>query len=200
MITDISQLDLSKSYSYADYLNWRLTQTVELIKGKIFKMSPAPRTGHQRVSWNFSGIFYRFVKQTDCHAFAAPFDVKLYDRKKSEKANEEIFTVVKPDICIVCDKTKIDEMGCNGSPDLIIEILSPGNSKKEMKIKYELYEETGVREYWIADPERQTIQIFALDENEKYKHFGLFVCDDIATSAILPELKLDLTQIFEDAN
>ncbi len=149
MISNIADLDLNGTYSYADYLQWRFDETVELIKGKIFKMSPAPNVKHQRISWNLTHIFSNYFWKKPCSAFAAPFDVRLYDPKKSSKNNKDIFTVVQPDICIICDEEKIDDLGCIGAPDLIIEILSKGNSNKEMKNKYELYEENGVKEYWI---------------------------------------------------
>ncbi|GAB4493032.1 MAG: Uma2 family endonuclease [Raineya sp.] len=163
-ITDISQLDLNGTYSYADYLLWRFEQSVELIKGKIFQMSPAPSVRHQRVSRKIAENFYPYLNNKPCEYFIAPFDVRLLDKKKSKKANKDIYTVVQPDLCIICDKDKLDERGCIGSPDLIVEILSPGNSKKEMKIKYALYEEAGVQEYWIVFPSEYVLQQFVLNE------------------------------------
>ena len=197
VITDISQLDMNGTYSYADYLTWKFKERVELIKGKIWRMSPAPRTVHQDISWNFNGVFFNYFRKNACKAFAAPFDVTLYNKKKSKKENKDVFTVVQPDLCVICDKSKIDEFGCKGAPDLVIEILSPGNSKKEMRVKYELYEEAGVQEYWVADPERQTVHVFALDENEKYKSIQIYISDDILKSYIFPDLEVDLTQVFE---
>jgi Uma2 family endonuclease len=197
IITDISQLNMQGTYSYADYLAWQFEQFVELIKGRIWKMSPAPRTIHQRVAWNLVLIIGNYLKQKECKAFSAPFDVRLFDKKKSVKINQEIFTVVQPDLCVICDNSKIDEYGCLGAPDLIIEILSPGNSKKEMRVKYDLYQESGVREYWIADPEHQTVQVFALNEQEIYQNRAIYVHDDVMQSYIFPDLKIDLTEVFE---
>jgi len=198
MITDISQLDLNKTYSYADYLTWQFEQYVELIKGKIWKMSPAPRSMHQRVSWKIASKIDRYIDNKNCEAFAAPFDVRLYDKKRSEKASKDIFTVVQPDLCVICDNSKIDDFGCLGAPDLIVEILSPGNSKKEMRVKYELYEESGVREYWVADPERQTVQVFTLNENDKFETKKIFVSDDVMHSFIFEDLQIDLNQVFQN--
>ena len=82
MITDINQLDLNKTYSYADYLTWQFQEKLELIKGKIFKMSPAPSTAHQRISGNLHGHLFNFFKPHPCNLFAAPFDVRLIDKKK----------------------------------------------------------------------------------------------------------------------
>ena len=199
-ITNISQLNPNRIYTYADYLTWQFEQTVELIKGKIWKMSPAPKTRHQRISFKLSGVFYNHINLKTCDVFSAPFDVRLYNKKKSKKANEDIFTVVQPDLCIICDKEKIDESGCLGAPDLIVEILSRGNSKKEMRIKYNLYEESGVKEYWIADPEHQTIHVFAFNEHEKYQLSKIYLREDVLQSVIFEDLKINLDEVFPEEN
>ncbi len=196
-ITLLSQLDLNQSYSYADYLTWQFNETVELIKGKIMLMSPAPNVRHQRVSMNFSGSLFNFFKRKKCQVFAAPFDVRLYDRKKSILANEDIHTVVQPDLCVICNPDILDMQGCNGAPDWIIEILSKGNSKRDMQIKYELYQESGVQEYWIVYPNDQAINQFVLDESGRYQLKQMYTDDDIATPHLFPELALDLTEVFE---
>jgi Uma2 family endonuclease len=165
MITDINQLDLNKTYSYADYLTWQFQEKLELIKGKIFKMSPAPSTTHQRISRKLTGVMISAFKNHSCELFIAPFDVRLLDKKKST-LDKEIYTVVQPDLCVICDETKIDERGGIGAPDLVIEILSPGNSNKEMKYKFDLYEEAGVLEYWIVNPADKTVFIYVLKENQ----------------------------------
>jgi Uma2 family endonuclease len=196
-LTDISELDLNGTYSYADYLMWRFEQSVELIKGKIFQMSPAPSVRHQRIAGRFYGkLFPFFENSATCELFSAPFDVRLLDKKKSQKANKDIYTVVQPDLCVICDKDKLDERGCIGSPDLIVEILSPGNSKKEMKIKYALYEEAGVQEYWVVFPSEYVLQQFVLNEKGKYELKNSFVEDEIFTAHIFPDLQVDLGQIF----
>lgn len=190
-ITNINQLDLNKIYSYSDYLLWKFEERVELIKGKIFEMSPAPNLKHQEVSGNLYGEIYTIFKNHPCRFFSAPFDVRL---PKKGKENEEIYTVVQPDLCIVCDDDKLDQRGCIGAPDLVIEILSPGNTKKEMKQKYELYEESGVQEYWVVHPEDEHITIFVLD-NGKYR--GLKpVVDDYIASPLFPDLKIHTDDIF----
>ncbi|MFT6205807.1 MAG: Uma2 family endonuclease [Spirosomataceae bacterium] len=106
-------------------------------------MSPAPASRHQRISWNISFELGKFLDNSPCEVFYAPFDVHL-ERTKND---EQIQTVVQPDICVICDISKIDEKGCSGAPEVVVEILSPENSKREMKAKYELYEEAGVLEY-----------------------------------------------------
>lgn len=135
-----SDLDLSKTYTYADYLKWQFDERLELIKGKIFKMSPAPSSNHQDIAIKVSSELYYHLKGKSCKVFAAPFDVRL-----SIKINDEqVVNVVQPDICVICDLSKIDARGCIGAPDIIVEILSPGNNTKELQNKYEVYEEAGV--------------------------------------------------------
>jgi Uma2 family endonuclease len=199
-ITDINELDLNGVYTYADYLTWRFEQSVELIKGKIFKMSPAPNRKHQRLAMKLSAKLFNHItyKKAPCEVYPAPFDVRLLDKKKSEKANKDIYTVVQPDICVICDKDKLDDKGCIGAPDLIVEILSPGNSKKEMKIKYALYEESGVKEYWVVFPSEYVLQQFILNENGKYQLKDSFTEDEIFNAHIFPDLQINLAEIFEE--
>lgn len=194
-ITDLSQLDPNGTYSYADYLSWQFEQAVELIKGHILKMS-APNRRHQKISMQLSVSLSIAFKGRPCEVYAAPFDVRLPDKNRSQKANKEVFTVVQPDLCVICDLDKLDEKGCVGAPDFVIEILSAGNSKKEMRLKKSLYEENGVREYWIIDPERETLLQFVLQPNGVYAPPAIFVSDEQAQSAIFPELKVNLEEIF----
>src|SRR6185503_18824286 len=130
----LSDLDISKTYTYADYLKWTFDERLELIKGKIFKMSPAPGSLHQRISLRLARWIGNYLDGNPCEIFTAPFDVRLPRKSKDDK---DILTVVQPDICVICDVNKVDEKGCLGAPDLVVEILSPGNNKKELKNKYE---------------------------------------------------------------
>ncbi|NOQ35143.1 MAG: Uma2 family endonuclease, partial [Methylococcaceae bacterium] len=141
-ITDISQLDLNETYSYADYLTWQFDDALELIKGKIMLMSPAPNVNHQRIETRLLLAIGNYLVGKRCEMFPAPFDVRLYDRNKSILKNKECHTVVQPDLCVICNPDILDKQGCNGAPDWVIEILSKGNSRKDMKIKYELYQES----------------------------------------------------------
>lgn len=195
IITNIKQLDLKGSYTYADYLLWHFKERVELIKGKIFKMSPAPSSFHQDISGNLFFELRNFINKGSCKLYAAPFDVRLINFKEST-ADNLITTVVQPDLCVICDRNKIDEKGCIGAPDLIIEILSPGNSKKEMDIKFDLYEENGVREYWIVNPTIQTISIFFL-QNDKYIGIKPLIFDSKLQSPTFPDLKFEVKKVFK---
>jgi len=122
-ITQLSQLDLNATYSYADYLNWTFDEAIELIKGKISLMSPAPNVKHQDISMNLTRPLSIYFQHKKCRVYAAPFDVRLYDSRKSILASQDIHTVVQPDLCVICDLNKLDQQGCNGAPDWIIEIL-----------------------------------------------------------------------------
>jgi Uma2 family endonuclease len=194
MITDINSLDLNKTYSYFDYLTWQFQDKLELLRGKVFKMSPAPSTFHQRISGNLHGYLFNFFKPHSCDLFAAPFDVRLFDKKKSTD-DKEIHTVVQPDLCVICDESKIDERGAIGAPDLVIEILSPGNSNKEMKYKFDLYEEAGVLEYWIVNPADRTIFIYVLKEGQFIGMHPL-IEEDVIQSRLFPQLDFKLEDIF----
>jgi Uma2 family endonuclease len=196
-ITQLSQLDLNQTYSYADYLTWRLDEALELIKGKIMLMSPAPNVNHQRVSTRLTALLYNFFKGKPCQVFAAPFDVRLYDRKKSILASKEIHTIVQPDLCVICDTSKLDTQGCNGAPEWIIEILSKGNSKKDIQIKYELYAESGVTEYWLVYPYEQAVHQFILDDQGRYQLQAMYANGDMAVAHLFPELAIDLDEVFE---
>jgi Uma2 family endonuclease len=198
IITDISQLDLNGIYTYADYLRWQLEERIELIKGKIFKMSPAPTAKHQRIAGRMYGNMFLYFRRGTCELYSAPFDVRLLDKSKSQNFNQEVYTVVQPDISVICDKSKIDEKGCIGAPDLIVEILSPGNSKKEMKIKYALYEESGVREYWVVYPSEQSLFQFILNEEEKFVLKAVFTEDEVFNAHIFPDLQIDLAEVFAE--
>ncbi|MGY6277938.1 Uma2 family endonuclease [Methylomonas sp. MgM2] len=197
-ITQLSQLDLSARYSYADYLTWQLDETIELIRGKISLMTPAPNVNHQRLSIYLSSHVFMYFEHKPCQVFSAPFDVRLYDRRKSILASKDIFTVVQPDICVICDPDRLDEQGCNGAPDWIIEIVSKGSSQKDAQIKHALYAEAGVNEYWLVFPYEALIQQFVLHESGQYRLKVSFAGDDQAASHLFPDLKIDLTELFKD--
>jgi Uma2 family endonuclease len=198
-ITELSQLDLNATYSYADYMTWQLKAAVELIKGKIMAKSPAPNLKHQRVSRNLMRPIDNYLRHTNCEAFHAPFDVRLYNSKKSKLADHNVFSVVQPDLCVICDPEKLTEQGCNGAPNWIIEVLSPGNSKKEMHLKFDLYQENGVTEYWLVYPYEQAVYQFVLDQDtEKYQLLAMYAGDDLAKPALFPALHIDLADVFAE--
>ena len=152
---DLSEIKVAEpespyGFTYADYLTWNFKERIELIRGKIFKMSPAPTFTHQQISMNIGLQFATFLKGELCKCFFAPVDVRLKGKpyRKKKRRDDEIITVVQPDIIVVCDAEKLkDNRSVDGAPELVVEILSPGNTITETKYKFDLYEENGVLEY-----------------------------------------------------
>ena len=194
MITSIDQLDFTKQYTYADYLTWQFDDRVELIRGWISRMSPAPLRVHQGISAALTIQIGVFLLNKKCKLYPAPFDVRLTNKRKSV-SNKAIISVVQPDISIICDLEKLDEKGCIGAPDWIIEILSPGNTRKEMKEKFSLYEENGVSEYWIVDPVHLMVQVFDL-LNDKFVWRGNYVKEDLIPVGIFEGFSIDSDAVF----
>jgi Uma2 family endonuclease len=189
-----SDLDITKTYSYADYLKWTFDERLELIKGKIFQMSPAPGSLHQRVTTRLVSRLYVYLEGRPCEVFPALFDVRLPRKSIDDK---QIHTVLQPDVCVICDPKKVDDKGCIGAPDIVVEILSPGNNKKELQNKYEVYEEAGVFEYWIIHPLEKTFLKYILTDG----HFvpsRLLTIGDVVTTDILPGFVLNLDNLFAE--
>ncbi len=190
-ITDISMLDMSKVYTYANYLTWRFKERIEIIKGKIFKMSPAPARKHQDISAKLFVKIGSYLENKSCKYYSAPFDVRFPNGNN----DNDPFTVVQPDICIVCDHSKLDDKGCNGAPDFIVEILSPSTAAKDIQDKFELYEENGVKEYWIVDPENKILDIFTL-KSGKYVLVSKYNEEQNVSPVLFPDLIIELGKIF----
>ncbi len=186
----LEEPDLAGTYSYADYLKWTFEGMVELINGKIFKMSPAPSSSHQSISVNLTVEIGGFLKHKKCKVFIAPFDVRL----SKFKVDKLIDTVVQPDLCIICDPAKIDEKGCNGAPDMIVEILSPSTAQRDLDLKFKLYEENAVKEYWIVQPNDQTVSVFDLIDS-KFLLRGIYHRKNIVEVKTIG-LDIDLNEVF----
>ncbi|NJN77535.1 MAG: Uma2 family endonuclease [Saprospiraceae bacterium] len=197
MITDINQLDFNKKYTYADYLTWQFQERVELLKGRVFEMSPAPNRRHQQLSWKLTLKIGNFLDQKKCEAYSAPFDVRLPLPEHKVK-KDKIETVVQPDICVICDEYKLDEQGCVGAPDLVVEILSAGNSRRELKDKFELYENAGVLEYWIVEPYKEYITVYLLNEDGAFVGSKPLLDGMFLKSTVLEGFELDVSKFFEE--
>jgi len=195
-ITSLAQLDPNGSYTYADYLGWKFQEFVELIRGKLMRPMAGPSALHQEVSQRFEYPILTFLRQSQCRMFHAPLDVRL--TRDTGNGDAQIRTVVQPDIFVVCDKSKIDARGCLGAPDWIIEILSPGNSAHDTKIKFDLYEENGVREYWIVVPGLQTVQTYLLDAAGRYQLATEYAEPGPMPVATLPGLAIEWGDIFAE--
>ena len=186
----------SKLYTYADYLTWMDDKRRELIDGVVYLMS-APTRFHASASAALQSIFYLFIKKRkgECKVYAAPFDVRL--PKNGETADKEIYTVVQPDICVVCDPRKLDDKGCIGAPDLIVEVQSPSTAKRDLNEKFFLYEKSGVKEYWVVYPGEKALSVFLLQENGKYSAGTTYEYDTKVPVSIFKGLKIDLKELFD---
>ncbi len=192
----VEEPDPSYIYTYADYYQWKFLERLELFRGKVFKMA-APSPMHQIILANLHLKWGPFLKKQPCKVFLAPFDVRL--PLKGGTNDDQITTVVQPDLSVICDPSKIDSRGCCGAPDVTVEIISPGNSKKDILLKFDLYEEAGVKEYWIIEPRGKTATIHLLDENGKYSNCRRYACGDRISSTVIPGFEIqDLSEIFEE--
>jgi len=189
-ITNINQLDpINGLYTYAEYLLWKFEERVELLKGKLFKIS-APSINHQRISGRLFVKMYSYLEGKRCEAFSAPFDVVL------KNPNGEDNTVLQPDLCVVCDPEKLaDGKRCYGAPDWVLEIVSPSNVEKELSKKMHIYEEAGVAEYWVLRPEEKELDIFVLQDNG---YIGLKprFAGEVVSPQKFPDLQINLSEIF----
>ncbi len=185
-----------QTWSYADYLQWPDDERWELIDGVAYAMSPSPSRQHQELSGEFFRQFANYLKGKPCKVYDAPFDVRLSEQKAVN--DNYITTVVQPDILVVCDTAKLDDRGCNGAPDLIIEILSPATASRDLKEKFDLYQRFGVKEYWIVQPVDKTLMFFTLQENGCYCVPGRYAGNDKVAVPLLGELCIDLQEVFAE--
>ncbi|MCL2857796.1 MAG: Uma2 family endonuclease [Oscillospiraceae bacterium] len=176
-----------RRYTYADYCTWDDGERWELIDGVAYMLA-APSEKHQRVSMNFTEQFLSLLSSNG-RLYAAPFDVRL-------DADGEDDTVVQPDLVIICDRSKIDEKGCKGAPDLVIEILSPSNTRYDMWVKFHKYMRAGVREYWMVNPDDGGVMVCMVREGEFLT--AMYDKTDTVPVGVLPGCEIDLENVFED--
>ncbi len=161
----------------------------EVFDGVAYDMA-SPSQIHQTLSMELSNIIYNYTKHKkgSCQVFSAPFDVKLSDKP---------LTIVQPDIMVICDKNKLDGKRCNGAPDFIIEIVSPGNPADDYIRKLYYYKNYGVREYWIVDPERETVTVNYFEDNIINVQYTF---NSIIRVSIYDDLLIDFSEIAELTN
>jgi Uma2 family endonuclease len=188
----LPQLQAKIFYTYVDYLSWDEGRW-ELIDGQLWDMTPAPSRMHQEVSIHLSSLLHEFFKKRDCSVYAAPFDVRLSDDDAEDYA---ITTVVQPDISVICDQEKLDDRGCIGAPDLIVEILSPSTAAKDLKVKRALYEKHDVKEYWLVHPTDKIVMVYVLGDGGQYGKANIFDKKDILRTAMFEDLEIQLADIF----
>ena len=187
-------LKLEDRFTYGDYASWPDEERWELINGFAYSMAPAPLRRHQKISMEMARQIAVFLVDKPCEVYNAPFDVRL---PEADEKDEDVKTVVQPDIVVICDENKLDEKGCRGAPDLIIEILSPSTTSKDMKIKLALYEKHAVKEYWIVHPVDNIILVFKLQKNKTYGKPDVYTAENKIKTKILAGLEIDLGQVFK---
>ena len=182
-------------FTYRQYRTWPDSERWELIEGHAWAMSPAPMTRHQELSGKLFLDIGIFLKGKPCKVYDAPFDILF---PKGEESDDEVQTVVQPDIVVICDRSKITKRGGRGAPDWVIEILSPRTAKKDFETKHRLYERHGVREYWIVDPGNESIHAWLLGPETRFGEEQLYEDGEAAPSTVLEGLVIDTRELFAE--
>lgn len=183
-------------YTFADVLTWPDDERAELIDGEVILMAPAPSRGHQGISVELTRQFANYLEGKKCKAYHAPFDVRLFE--KDGDTPEDVDTVVEPDITIVCDPSKLDDRGCKGAPDMVVEILSPSTQRHDQLVKLGLYQRAGVREYWIVDPMNKTVRVMLLDAGGVLQLHEVYDRAGVAKVNVLDGCFIELSKVFAE--
>jgi len=181
-------------YTFADVLTWDEKERIELIEGKAVMLA-APSRIHQKISIAIAAQLYNFLEGKKCEVYPAPFAVRLFEQDGDSP--DDVNTVVEPDISVICDKNRLDDYGCKGAPDMVIEILSPSTLRNDRFVKLNLYQQAGVREYWIVEPETQTVQVYTI-QNGMFQHRAFYGRDDIAKVHVLNGCFIELSKVFAE--
>lgn len=181
-----------EQYTFADYLTWDGDERYELIDGDAIMLA-SPSVIHQLISAELMRQLTNYLEGKKCRAISAPFDVRLFEGEGDRP--EDVQTVVQPDISIICDRDKLDEHGCKGAPDLTLEILSPSNVHHDLLVKLGLYQQAGVREYWVVSPVDKTVHVF-LRNGEALTLRKAYSASDIAKVNVLDGCFIELSKVF----
>jgi Uma2 family endonuclease len=196
-IRSIAELDPNKIYTYADYMSWQLTEWVELIRGRVRQMAGAS-IAHQRISLRLEQAIGEYLKDQPCELFHAPTDVRL--ETTDANGTRLVQTVVQPDIFINCDPARLTQNSCVGPPEWIIEIVSPSNASRDVRDKFDLYQEAGVGEYWIVYPNEASISVYVRDpQTGRYQTIGDYAVPGRVPCHTLPELVITWESVFPKA-
>ncbi len=186
---------LDRVYTYKEYASWPVDERWELIDGIAWNMSPAPVRRHQKMLGDLHLIFREYFEGKPCEVYLAPFDV-FFPEDKNQKM-DDVTTVVQPDLSVICSQDKLVDKGCFGPPDLVVEILSPYTSKKDLNEKFRLFERSGVYEYWVVDPGNKYIRIFKQLRSGGYDPGEVFETGDTAASSHFSELRVNIDALIE---
>jgi len=181
------------TYTYGDYCRFPEDERWEIIDGQLHAMSPAPSRQHQSTSMALSAQLHAFFSTRGYEVFAAPFDVRLPETQEDDDA---IVTVVQPDLVVVCDENKLDDRGCRGAPDWIIEILSPSTAAKDQIVKRELFERHGVKEYWLLHPIDRMITSYRRDADGRFGPASIQEARGDQAVGLFAELTIDWDRVF----
>jgi len=186
----------SPHFTYGDYRRWQGDERWELMDGEAHAMSPAPSRLHQKILTQLAAQIVPALEDTPCEVYIAPFDVRL---PRGQEADDEIDTVVQPDLSIVCAPEKLDDAGCRGAPDWVIEVLSPATEARDRVHKRELYELHGVREYWLVDPEERTVTVYERDgDGGRFSRPRTVKATGTSAPSVLPRVEIDWRRVLGD--
>lgn len=173
-----------KVYTIEDIYALPEGQRAELIDGQIYDMAPPSKT-HQKISGSLYAEIYNYIrkKKGNCEVYAAPFAVFL---------NDDDTNYLEPDISVICDPAKLDEKGCHGAPDWVIEILSPHTERIDCGIKLFKYRSAGVKEYWTINPRLRTVSVYDFEHNELTKQYSF---DDNILVCIYEDLSIRVSDL-----
>ena len=183
-------IDPIKTYNYKDYMLYDENEKIEIIDGKIYNMSPAPSRIHQKIIMELSAEIRNYIKANNgsCEVYPAPFDVIL---KNDDENIEDSKNIVQPDISVICDESKLTDNGCTGSPDMIIEVVSPYNPNNDFIRKLNLYDKYKIKEYWIVNPMKRNILVYKLDDKGSYGMPDIYTFQDTVKVGIYDDLQID---------
>lgn len=188
----MTPLPAEKRYTYADVLSWDESERIELIYGDPVMMAP-PSRAHQKVVSELNRQIGNYLYGKRCEVYPAPFGVRLFEEKEDSPYNVD--TLVEPDLTVVCDLDKLDDAGCKGAPDLVIEILSPSTQRHDRVTKFNLYQRAGVREYWIVDPDSRVVSVYTLEEGV-YHAAAVYSGSAHVPVGVLEDCQIDLEPVF----
>lgn len=183
------------SYTFADVLTWDEGERIEIISGEAYMMATPSRL-HQEISMELARQLANFLEGKQCRVYPAPFGVRLFERDGDRP--EDVDTMVEPDISVVCDRNKLDQYGCKGAPDLIVEILSPSTQRHDQLVKLNLYQRAGVREYWIVDPENETVRVLIRCGDGTLRTHEVYQREDVARVNVLEGCFIELSKVFSE--
>ena len=182
-------------YTFADCLTWDERERIEIIDGEAFMMA-APSRIHQEICFEIGRQLGNYLEGKPCKVYPAPFGVRLFERAGDRP--EDVDTMVEPDLSVVCDRSKLDKYGCKGAPDMVIEVLSPSTQRHDQLVKLNLYQQAGVQEYWIVDPENRTVRVLLQTGDGTFRIHEVYGQEDVAKVNVLEGCFVELSKVFSE--